>query len=316
MSELDWLASQTPAVIELAKELYRQIRPYCTEKSCKKMIAGKFEYQWKHHARSKKPRSYPAQYYLHMMFQWINEQKHIFEMEQQRQKRLIKEFTVVPPLIHAAFTTTTCAIIAEYLYDPFYYLSGIWAKAFSVFAHVFCHHFGPDELAEEVKQFIEAAFERFMGFVQGYQILSPRRLAPLEDRIAKLNIKMPVRPHALEPGGGVATFIESGAVPGRRSSQHIKTGKDAKLEFAGPRLTSLSEDGGMGGAPGQGGGEDSDREESEVGVQKDVKAEGSKEEGGSHREGEKSPKVDGERDGEQGENEPEQGDQEPGENGV
>jgi len=36
LSELDWLANQTPAVIELAKELYRQIRPFCTEKSCKK----------------------------------------------------------------------------------------------------------------------------------------------------------------------------------------------------------------------------------------------------------------------------------------
>jgi len=248
------------------------------------MIAGKFEYQWKHHARSKKPRSYPAQYYLLMMFQWINEQKHIFEMEQMRHKRMVKELTSFN-VIHTVFKDqATCTIVADYLHDPFYYLSGIWAKAFSVFAHVFCQHFGPEELAPEVKQFMEAAFERFMGFVKGYRILSSRRLAPLEDRIAKLDIKMPSRPATIgnnEPhSGAAATFIDI-ASSNKRAS--MPSGKpDGKGE--GPsRLMSLSEN------PDDAdkGDDDMDADEgSEVGVAKDIKKENSEVSPGGEGDGE------------------------------
>jgi len=191
--KLKWLAAQTPAVVELSKELYRQIRPFCTEKTCRKMTAGKYEYQWKHHPRSKKPRSYPAQYYLKMMFQWINQQKHIFEMENMRHDRLVKhmgEEDLDDPVLHPMFRHQALRlVIADYLHDPFYYLTGIWAKAFSVFAHVFCQHFTNEELSPEVKLYVEASFERFMRFVKAYRILSTRRLAPLDKRIAKLDFK-------------------------------------------------------------------------------------------------------------------------------
>jgi len=190
-SKLKWLAIQTPAVIELSKDLYRQIRPFCTDKSCRKMTAGKYEYQWKHHPRSKKPRSYPAQYYLKMMFQWLNQQKHIFELETMRHERLVRHLGEdLDDNLHPLFRKDAIKVlIVDYLHDPFYYLTGIWAKAFSVFAHVFCQHFGNDELTPEVKAHIELSFERFMRFVKGYKILSNRRLAPLDKRIATLDFK-------------------------------------------------------------------------------------------------------------------------------
>jgi len=193
-NKLKWLASQTPAVIELSKDLYRQIRPFCTDKTCRKMTAGKYEYQWKHHPRSKKPRSYAAQYYLKMMFQWINQQKHIFEMESNRHDRLVRhmgEEDLDEPILHPLFRkdSNIRVLIADYLHDPFYYLTGIWAKAFSVYAHIFCQHFGNEELSPEVKSYVETSFERFMRFVKGYRILSTRRLAPLDKRIAKIDFK-------------------------------------------------------------------------------------------------------------------------------
>jgi len=193
MSKLKWLAQQTPAIIELSKDLYRQIRPFCTEKTCRKMTAGKYEYQWKHHPRSKKPRSYAAQYYFKLMFQWINQQKYIYEMENMRHDRLVRQLSEEgndDPVLHPLFRKDTLRIlIVDYLHDPFYYLTGIWAKAFSVFAHVFCEHFGNEELSPEVKSYIEASFERFMRFVKGYRILSARRLAPLDKRISKIDFK-------------------------------------------------------------------------------------------------------------------------------
>jgi len=191
--KLKWLATQTPAVIELSKDLYRQIRPFCTDKTCRKMTAGKYEYQWKHHPRSKKPRSYPAQYYLKLMFQWVNQQKHIFDMESMRHDRLVKhmgEEDFDEPTLHPVFKNQSIRIlIVDYLHDPFYYLTGIWAKAFSVYAHVFCQHFTNEELTPEVKAYVEGSFERFMRFVKAYRILSTRRLAPLDKRIAQIDFK-------------------------------------------------------------------------------------------------------------------------------
>lgn len=212
-NKLKWLAAQTPAVIELSKDLYRQIRPFCTDKTCRKMTAGKYEYQWKHHPRSKKPRSYPAQYYLKMMFQWINQQKHIFEMESNRHDRLVRhmgEDDLDDPVLHPMFRKEMLRVlIADYLHDPFYYLTGIWAKAFSVYAHIFCQHFGNEELSPEVKSYVEASFERFMRFVKGYRILSTRRLAPLDKRIAKLDFKslpIPTSPNVPRESKSVVIF--------------------------------------------------------------------------------------------------------------
>jgi len=184
---ITWLASQNQALVELATELYKQMRPYCTEKTCPKMRAGKFEYQWKHHPRSPKPRSYPAPYYMRLTIQWMNEQRLICDMEQTRQNRLVVELSKFEAKTHAIFGLTVVKeSISEYLYDPFYYISGIWAKLISIFAHLFASHFGDGSLGREgseQKVFIETLFERVIRFVKTYRILSTRRLSPLEDRI-------------------------------------------------------------------------------------------------------------------------------------
>jgi len=60
------------------------------------------------------------------------------------------------PILHPLFRkeSNIRVLIADYLHDPFYYLTGIWAKAFSVYAHIFCQHFGNEELSPEVKSYI------------------------------------------------------------------------------------------------------------------------------------------------------------------
>jgi len=184
-----WLASHNQALVDLAGELYRQMRTsnYCTEKTCPKMRAGKFEYQWKHHPRSPKPRSYPAPYYMKLTTQWMNEQRLICEMEQMRQSRLVEELSKFEAKVHPLFGDIVVKdIISEYLYDPFYYISGIWAKLISIFAHLFAQHFGDGSLGREgseTKIFIETLFERVIRFVKTYRILSSRRLSPLDDRM-------------------------------------------------------------------------------------------------------------------------------------
>eukprot|EP00808_Paulinella_micropora_P009530 g2965.t1 len=186
LTDLEYLAKLTPKVIELALQVYQQIRPVCTDRTCRKMIAGKYEYQWKHHLRSKKSRSYPAVYYFKLMFQWVHEQWHIFEMELSRYERLCRELRYDSDMPVALQVEVTSEIVAAYLYDPRYYLTGIWAKVFSIFAHVFCQHFSEDDLPPEARKFMEAGFERFINLVRYYNVLSTRRLAPLQDRIAKI----------------------------------------------------------------------------------------------------------------------------------
>jgi len=100
------------------------------------------------------------------------------------------------------------------LHDPFYYLVGIWAKAFSVYAHIFCQHFG-EELAPEMKTYVEASFERFMRFVKGYKILSTRRLAPLDKRIAKIDFKS--LPILVSPGPRESKSVVNKTNPNRPS---------------------------------------------------------------------------------------------------
>jgi len=187
---ITWLAQQNQALVELAGELYKQMRMYCTEKTCPKMRAGKFEYQWKHHPRSPKPRSYPAPYYMRLTIQWMNEQRLICDMEQMRQQRLIEELSKFEVKTHSIFGNKLFKeTVGDYLYDPFYYISGIWAKLISIFAHLFASHFGDGSLGREgseQKLFIETLFERVIRFVKTYKILSTRRLSPLEDRIKLL----------------------------------------------------------------------------------------------------------------------------------
>jgi len=190
ITAITWLASQNQALVELAGELYKQMRQFCTEKSCPKMRAGKFEYQWKHHPRSPKPRSYPAPYYMRLTIQWMNEQRLICDMEQMRQYRLIVELSKFEAKTHSLFGVRVVKeLISDYLYDPFYYISGIWAKLISIFAHLFASHFGDGSLGREGSEqriFIETLFERVIRFVKAYRILSTRRLSPLEDRIRLL----------------------------------------------------------------------------------------------------------------------------------
>jgi len=190
ISTINWLESQNQGIVDLAGELYRQMKQYCNDRSCPKMRAGKFEYQWKHHPRSPKPRSYPAPYYMRLTIQWMNEQRLICEMEQMRQTRLIQELGKYEAKVHPVFGHSGVKEnISEYLYDPFYFIAGIWAKLISIFAHLFASHFGDGSLGREgsdSKNFIETLFERVIRFVKAYRILSTRRLSPLDDRIKLL----------------------------------------------------------------------------------------------------------------------------------
>eukprot|EP00457_Paulinella_chromatophora_P009849 gb/GEZN01009927.1/.p1 GENE.gb/GEZN01009927.1/~~gb/GEZN01009927.1/.p1 ORF type:complete len:302 (-),score=50.57 gb/GEZN01009927.1/:209-1114(-) len=200
MDNHHWLAFHTPALIELFRQLKNQIKTLCTERTCPKMKAGKFEYQWKHHFRSKKPKSYPVPYYMKLVEEWLKEQDRILSMELWRYDNMKKKMEEKGEIAHPDAVAKALEaerqkyVIGFYKYEPMKIIGGMWSKVFSVFAHIRLKHWQGNELSDEIKQFIQTSFERLMLYVQYHDILTENRLAPLKDEIAELNLKLPPKP--------------------------------------------------------------------------------------------------------------------------
>lgn len=144
--------------------LYGTITEFCTEESCAIMSAGpKYEYHWADGQTVKKPIKCSAPKYIDYLMTWVQDQ--------------LDDETLFPSKIGVPF--------------PKNFLSNaktILKRLFRVYAHIYHQHFSEVvHLGEEAH--LNTSFKHFIYFVQEFNLIDRRELAPLAELIDKLTAR-------------------------------------------------------------------------------------------------------------------------------
>lgn len=144
--------------------LYGTITEFCTEDTCVIMSAGpKYEYHWADGQTVKKPIKCSAPKYIDYLMTWVQDQ--------------LDEETLFPSKIGVPFPKNFLAIAKTIL-----------KRLFRVYAHIYHQHFTEvQRLGEEAH--LNTSFKHFIFFVQEFELIDSRELAPLQDLIDKLTAK-------------------------------------------------------------------------------------------------------------------------------
>jgi len=162
--ENEWLAVNTVDFFNQINMLYGTITEFCTDEACPVMAAGpKYEYHWADGVEIKKPIKVTAPQYVEYLMTWV-------------QKQLDDE-TAFPSKIGVPFPKNFSTIVKN-----------IFKRLFRVYAHIYHSHFPTIvDLGEEAH--LNTSFKHFIFFVQHFDLIDKRELAPLADLIASLTSK-------------------------------------------------------------------------------------------------------------------------------
>ncbi|KAH8279009.1 hypothetical protein KR018_012278, partial [Drosophila ironensis] len=160
----EWVAVNTVDFFNQINMLYGTITEFCTEDSCGIMSAGpKYEYHWADGLTVKKPIKCSAPKYIDYLMTWVQDQ--------------LDDETLFPSKIGVPF--------------PKNFLSSaktILKRLFRVYAHIYHQHFSEVvTLGEEAH--LNTSFKHFIFFVQEFNLIERRELAPLQELIDKLTAK-------------------------------------------------------------------------------------------------------------------------------
>lgn len=144
--------------------LYGTITEFCTEESCVIMSAGpKYEYHWADGLTVKKPIKCSAPKYIDYLMTWVQDQ--------------LDDETLFPSKIGIPFPKNFLSIAKTIL-----------KRLFRVYAHIYHQHFSEVvTLGEEAH--LNTSFKHFIFFVQEFNLIDRRELAPLQELIDKLTAK-------------------------------------------------------------------------------------------------------------------------------
>lgn len=144
--------------------LYGTITEFCTEESCGIMSAGpKYEYHWADGLTVKKPIKCSAPKYIDYLMTWVQDQ--------------LDDETLFPSKIGIPFPKNFLNIAKTIL-----------KRLFRVYAHIYHQHFSEVvTLGEEAH--LNTSFKHFIFFVQEFNLIDRRELAPLQELIDKLTAK-------------------------------------------------------------------------------------------------------------------------------
>lgn len=144
--------------------LYGTITEFCTEDTCGIMSAGpKYEYHWADGQTVKKPIKCSAPKYIDYLMTWVQDQ--------------LDDETLFPSKIGVPFPKNF-QIIAK----------TILKRLFRVYAHIYHQHF-PEVVRLGEEAHLNTSFKHFIFFVQEFQLIDRRELAPLQELIDKLTSK-------------------------------------------------------------------------------------------------------------------------------
>nr|KAG5710374.1 hypothetical protein BaRGS_022192 [Batillaria attramentaria] len=155
--------------------LYGTITEFCLEETCPVMSAGpKYEYHWADGQTIKKPIKCSAPKYIDYLMTWVQDQ--------------LDDETLFPSKI---VTTYIALITVAGVPFPKNFLSiakTILKRLFRVYAHIYHQHFKEVvQLSEEAH--LNTSFKHFIFFVQEFNLIDRKELAPLQELIDKLTSK-------------------------------------------------------------------------------------------------------------------------------
>jgi len=160
----EWIACNVVDFYNQINMLYGTVSEFCTEESCPIMNAGqKVEYFWADGNRIKKPKAMPAPKYCDHLFTWIQEQ--------------LDDETIFPSKIGEPFPKNFQAVSKTIL-----------RRLFRVYAHIYWQHF-KEVLQMSEEAHLNTSFKHFIFFVQEFQLIDKKELAPLDPLIEKLNLR-------------------------------------------------------------------------------------------------------------------------------
>ena len=164
----EWLALNTWDFFNAAAMLHGSIAEFCTPERCPKMSAGpKYEYRWAD-SKATRPIQCSAPEYVDRLFTWIEGQ--VFN--------------------EALFPKTPGNPFPPNFRDV---VRNICKRLFRVFAHMYHSHFHTMcSLGEEAH--LNTCFKHFIFFVQTFDLIDKRELAPLQELISSIN---DVAPHSV-----------------------------------------------------------------------------------------------------------------------
>ncbi|EZA55773.1 Mps one binder kinase activator-like protein [Ooceraea biroi] len=176
----EWVAVNTVDFFNQINMLYGTITEFCTEESCPIMSAGpKYEYHWADGHTVKKPIKCSAPKYIDYLMTWVQDQLDDEAL-----------FPIVLLKCSEALITVSASLFAGVPF-PKNFLSiakTILKRLFRVYAHIYHQHFSEVvQLGEEAH--LNTSFKHFIFFVQEFNLIDRRELAPLQELIEKLTAK-------------------------------------------------------------------------------------------------------------------------------
>ncbi|GAB1290981.1 MOB kinase activator 1A [Apodemus speciosus] len=177
----EWIAVNTVDFFNQINMLYGTITEFCTEASCPVMSAGprtgmntseadgtnalpeEYEYHWADGTNIKKPIKCSAPKYIDYLMTWVQDQ--------------LDDETLFPSKIGVPFPKNFMSVAKTIL-----------KRLFRVYAHIYHQHFDSVmQLQEEAH--LNTSFKHFIFFVQEFNLIDRRELAPLQELIEKLGSK-------------------------------------------------------------------------------------------------------------------------------
>ncbi|CAN0432345.1 unnamed protein product [Lampetra fluviatilis] len=160
----EWIAVNTVDFFNQINMLFGTIAEFCTEQSCPVMSAGpKYEYHWADGTNIKRPIKCSAPKYIDYLMTWVQDQ--------------LDDEALFPSKIGVPFPKNFLSVAKMIL-----------RRLFRVYAHVYHQHFGiVTQLQEEAH--LNTSFKHFIYFVQEFNLIDRRELAPLQDLIERLTAK-------------------------------------------------------------------------------------------------------------------------------
>ena len=157
----EWVAVNIVDFFNQINMLYGTITEFCTEDNCPVMSAGpKYEYHWADGQTVKKPIKCSAPKYIDYLMTWVQDQ--------------LDDEQLFPSKIGVPFPKTFMSSAKT-----------IMKRLFRVYAHIYHQHFNEVvQLGEEAH--LNTSFKHFIFFVQEFELIDKRELAPLQELIVKL----------------------------------------------------------------------------------------------------------------------------------
>nr|XP_027194086.1 MOB kinase activator 1B [Dermatophagoides pteronyssinus] len=157
----EWVAVNIVDFFNQINMLYGTITEFCTEETCPLMSAGpKYEYHWADGTTVKKPIKCSAPKYIDYLMTWVQDQ--------------LDDENIFPSKIGVPFPKNFISIAKTIL-----------KRLFRVYAHIYHQHFQQIVRLDE-EAHLNTSFKHFIFFVQEFNLIDKRELAPLSELIEKL----------------------------------------------------------------------------------------------------------------------------------